>query len=74
MIICSCIVVSDREVDQAIASGARTASEVSSRCGAGQDCGSCLSWISARCAAVHSCAKRGIEAADEGDAADAAQP
>ena len=41
MIVCSCEVVSDRTVNAAIASGASTIQEVSSRCGAGARCGGC---------------------------------
>jgi len=38
---CSCAAVSDRTVQAAIASGASTVEEVTSRCRAGGGCGGC---------------------------------
>ena len=42
MIVCHCRVVTDRDVDVAIADGARTVSAVCRATGAAQDCGSCI--------------------------------
>jgi bacterioferritin-associated ferredoxin len=39
--VCHCRVVTDREVERAIADGARTIEEIGARCGAGTDCASC---------------------------------
>jgi len=39
--VCSCEAVTDRTVDAAIASGATSIAEVTSRCGAGGRCGGC---------------------------------
>lgn len=41
MVLCVCKAVSDREVDAAIAAGARSLEEVAARCEAGTDCGCC---------------------------------
>jgi bacterioferritin-associated ferredoxin len=41
MFVCVCNAVTDREVEAAIDAGAQTPSEVTARCGAGGDCGSC---------------------------------
>ena len=41
MVVCHCKAVSDRTVNAAIASGARSVSEVTSRCTAGGGCGGC---------------------------------
>lgn len=38
---CSCRAVTDRTVNAAIASGARSIDEVAERCGAGARCGGC---------------------------------
>lgn len=43
MYICVCKAVSDKEVRQLIQAGARTAAELERQCGAGGDCGSCIS-------------------------------
>lgn len=42
MIVCQCRVVSDRDVDAALADGARTVAAVCRSTGAGQECGSCV--------------------------------
>ena len=41
MLVCSCKAVSDRTVNAAIASGARTIDDLANRCGAGAKCGGC---------------------------------
>lgn len=41
MVLCHCKAVSDRTVDAAIASGARTVADVTARCRAGGGCGGC---------------------------------
>ena len=41
MYVCSCKAVTDRTVQAAIASGARTIEQVAERCGAGGRCGGC---------------------------------
>ncbi len=41
MILCICKSVSEREVDAAIAAGARSLDDVAARCEAGTDCGCC---------------------------------
>ena len=45
MYVCCCNAVTDREVAEAIASGARTRAEVTGACGAGGDCGACHATI-----------------------------
>lgn len=42
MIFCHCAVVGDREVADAVRSGARTVAQVCRATGAGQQCGSCV--------------------------------
>jgi bacterioferritin-associated ferredoxin len=42
LIVCHCRVVSDRDVDAALAEGARTVAAVCRATGAAQDCGSCI--------------------------------
>jgi bacterioferritin-associated ferredoxin len=46
MIVCHCLAVSSRAVQQAVASGALDLEEVAQRCGAGSRCGGCRSAIS----------------------------
>lgn len=41
MYVCHCKAVTDRTIDAAIASGARTIAEVTARCRAGGGCGGC---------------------------------
>ena len=47
MIVCQCRVVSDRDVDVALADGARTVGAVCRATGAAQDCGSCIFTVKA---------------------------
>lgn len=42
MIVCHCKVVSDRDIDAAIAAGAQEVCALASACGAATDCGGCL--------------------------------
>ncbi|QCX28138.1 (2Fe-2S)-binding protein [Nocardioides jishulii] len=42
MIVCQCRVVSDRDIDAALADGARTVAAACRSTGAAQDCGSCI--------------------------------
>ncbi|HWJ65083.1 MAG TPA: (2Fe-2S)-binding protein [Nocardioides sp.] len=42
MIVCQCRVVTDRDVDAALADGARSVAAVCRSTGAAQDCGSCI--------------------------------
>lgn len=42
MIVCQCKVVTDRELDAAVAAGARTVAAACKATGAGQDCGTCV--------------------------------
>lgn len=60
MFVCVCKAVSDTEVKAVISEGARTVAEVTARCGAGGDCGSCKGTIQCM-----------IERAGAGDDADA---
>lgn len=48
MILCVCRAVREREVEAVIAGGARTVREVGRACGAGVDCGACVSDVKAR--------------------------
>lgn len=41
MVVCHCKVVTDRTIDEAIASGARSVEEVTASCRAGGGCGGC---------------------------------
>jgi bacterioferritin-associated ferredoxin len=41
MFVCHCRALTDREIDEAIASGARDLDELGRRCGAGITCGGC---------------------------------
>jgi bacterioferritin-associated ferredoxin len=45
MFVCHCRAVTDREIREAIAAGARDLDEVGSRCGAGITCGGCCPLI-----------------------------
>jgi bacterioferritin-associated ferredoxin len=47
MIVCHCLVVSDRRIRAEIESGARTDDDVAFRCGAGARCGGCRPAIDA---------------------------
>lgn len=42
MIVCHCRVVTDRDLDAAVADGARTLGAACRATGAAQDCGSCI--------------------------------
>ena len=48
MILCICQSVTDREIDAAIRNGAHSLADVSSACGAGDDCGCCKGSIEQR--------------------------
>lgn len=41
MFVCHCRALTDREIDEAIAGGARDLDEIGRRCGAGITCGGC---------------------------------
>jgi bacterioferritin-associated ferredoxin len=41
MFVCHCRALTDRDVGEAIAAGARTLDEIGRRCGAGVTCGGC---------------------------------
>jgi bacterioferritin-associated ferredoxin len=43
--VCGCRAVTDREVHEAVAAGARCAEEVAARCGAGSRCGGCVDLV-----------------------------
>jgi bacterioferritin-associated ferredoxin len=45
MYVCGCRAVTDRQVHEAVQSGARTAPEVADRCGAGSRCGNCVDLV-----------------------------
>jgi bacterioferritin-associated ferredoxin len=47
VIVCQCKVVNDRQIDKAIAEGARSASAVCRATGAASDCGSCIFTVKA---------------------------
>jgi bacterioferritin-associated ferredoxin len=42
MIVCQCQVVTDRQVEEAVADGARSVSAVCRATGAARDCGACI--------------------------------
>jgi len=52
MVVCHCEAVSDRTVDAAIASGARTVDDITARCHAGGGCGGCHRMLQALIDAV----------------------
>ena len=45
MIVCLCRGLSERDLRGVVAAGARSAEEISESCGAGADCGACLSML-----------------------------
>lgn len=45
MYVCGCRAVTDREVHEAVQAGARSATEVADRCGAGSRCGNCIDLV-----------------------------
>jgi bacterioferritin-associated ferredoxin len=47
MILCMCNAVTEADVQAEIIAGARTEDQISERCGAGADCGSCVEKICA---------------------------
>ena len=53
MIVCQCRVVSDRDVEAAVTSGARTVSSVCRSTGAAQECGSCIFTVKALVCQAH---------------------
>ncbi|TWG90174.1 assimilatory nitrate reductase catalytic subunit/bacterioferritin-associated ferredoxin [Nocardioides sp. J9] len=53
MIVCQCRVVTDRDVDAALADGARTVAAVCRSTGAAQDCGSCIFSVKAQVVRHH---------------------
>ena len=57
VLICRCHAVTNEQLTEVIASGARTVRQVGRACGAGTGCGRCLHRISVRLAAV--CADSG---------------
>jgi assimilatory nitrate reductase catalytic subunit len=64
MIVCLCEGVSEKKVDQAIDSGARTVEAVGRMCGAGTGCGSCKPLVRdmlARQARAHACTHQPLE-------------
>jgi bacterioferritin-associated ferredoxin len=48
MVLCICRAVTDREIDAAVRSGARSVDAVGACCGAGTDCGACRDAIAKR--------------------------
>lgn len=63
MYVCHCKVVSDQAVKAAIASGAGSVAEVTSRCRAGGGCGGCHGLLQAMIDAVDSCEQVSVPAA-----------
>ena len=63
MILCHCVVVSDRDVHACVADGARSVGAVLRRTGAGTQCGGCTT-------AVRACARAALCQADTDVAAD----
>ncbi len=45
MIVCLCRGLSERDLRGLVAAGAQSAEEISESCGAGADCGACLSML-----------------------------
>jgi bacterioferritin-associated ferredoxin len=48
LILCICRAVTEREIDAALAAGARSVDAVGACCGAGTDCGACREAIAER--------------------------
>ncbi|HTU37139.1 MAG TPA: (2Fe-2S)-binding protein [Acidimicrobiales bacterium] len=63
MYVCHCKVISDRTVNAAIASGAQTVADITSRCTAGGGCGGCHRLLQAMIDAADGCAMVGAPAA-----------
>jgi bacterioferritin-associated ferredoxin len=53
VIVCQCKVVNDRQIDDAIADGARSVSAVCRATGAARDCGACIFTVKALVCAHH---------------------
>ncbi len=47
MVVCHCVVVSDREVRAQVLAGALDAEDIAARCGAGTMCGGCVPVVEA---------------------------
>lgn len=47
MVVCHCVVVSDREVRAQVLAGALDADDIAARCGAGTRCGGCVPVVEA---------------------------
>jgi len=60
MIVCLCRALSEHELRGVVAAGARSAEEISESCGAGADCGACLSMLDRL---VHDVRGRSVHAA-----------
>jgi len=45
VIVCSCNAVFERTVHQAVAGGAKCVDSIGDQCGAGRDCGTCISHL-----------------------------
>lgn len=45
MLVCSCKAVTDRAVRQVLATGASSVDDIGAHCGAGTDCGTCISHL-----------------------------
>jgi len=60
MIVCLCRGLSERDLRGVVAAGARNAEEISESCGAGADCGACLSMLDRL---VHDVRRRSVHAA-----------
>jgi len=72
MFVCHCRALTDREIGEAIAAGARDLDEIGRRCGAGITCGGCcplleelLDKAASRAAGARSMAERAMAATAE---------
>ena len=72
MFVCHCRALTDREIGEAIAAGARDLDEIGRRCGAGMTCGGCcplleelLDKAASRAASDRSMAERAMAATAE---------
>jgi bacterioferritin-associated ferredoxin len=64
MFVCHCRALTDREIDEAIADGARDLDEIGRRCGAGTTCGGCCPLLQ-ELLENHACREAALEAARE---------
>jgi NAD(P)H-nitrite reductase large subunit len=48
VIVCHCVHVSHRQIDEAVRAGCKTVRDVTKACGAGRECGSCTPEIERR--------------------------